>query len=255
VVDSVQRTLDGASRLEITSVVRGELTRSATLHGRAAVDLRTHRIRLSLAFTKLPPPGDPGADSIKLPSRVEVVIDGPTVYVHAPGLGDLVGADTPWVRATSGKLDSSIAELVEGRWAPYQPSWIVESLRGVTGDLDEIGAQTLDGAPTTHYRATLDARRAVEESTAIDRTHVAMAMDELRRSFGVVSFPVDIWVGEDGLIRQMRYALVVPNGGSARSRASVSWTVQVSRFGGAAAVSLPEPGRVTDVTDRSPAAG
>src|SRR5205823_260618 len=139
VAGSVDRTLARASRLSVVAVTRGELARPTTLRGRVVVDLGTGAARLSMSFAKLPSPGDPGAHSIELPTHVEVVIVGQTLFVRAPGLGALVGSTTPWVRAEAGSVDPSTAEVLEGRWAPYQASWIVASLRGISGALRLVG--------------------------------------------------------------------------------------------------------------------
>jgi hypothetical protein len=252
VADSVDRTLARASELSVVAVTRGELARVTTARGHAVVDLRTGAARLSMTFTKLPPPGDPGAHSIELATRVQVVVSGQTLYVRAPGLGALVGATTTWVGAKTDAVDPSTAELLQGRWAAFEASWIIASLRGVSGGLSDVGGERMGGVATTHYRATLRAVTAVERAPAGERRFVGLVMDAIRRQFGVVSFPVDFWVDPVGLIRQVRYSLRLAAPAGTRRTTSVSCTVQVVALDGHASVSTPPPGRVTDVTDRRP---
>jgi hypothetical protein len=185
---------------------------------------------------------------------MEVLVDGTTVFVRAPGLGALVGATTPWVRVDPGRVDPSTAELVLGRWAAFQPAWMLASLGGLTGAVAEIGPQSVAGTATTHYRATLDTRSAERAAHPYDRVAVGAAMAAIRRSFGVVSFPVDLWVGADGLLRRARYQLGVAAPGAGGVGMTLTCVLEVSGFDAQASVSLPSPDRVT-IVGRAPRSG
>jgi hypothetical protein len=73
-----------------------------------------------------------------------------------------------------------------------------------------VGRQSVAGAPTTHYRAIIDAKRAARAVPAYGKQVAAV-----ERATGVTlgRSPYDVWVGGDGRIRQMRFAAPTVAGG------------------------------------------
>lgn len=250
--DAVERTRARASRMEISVTARGVLPHRLRLSGSAMVDVRTGRLRMSLRFPPLPPPGDPGAGDIKLPRRVEVVIDGSTVYAGSEGLVHRLGAGTRWVRLDTDRARPEALDLVVARWAAYEPAWLLEALRGVSGSLATAGSERVGGADTTHYRGNLDARAAVDRARAGIRRQVGVALEQIRRMAGVVSFPIDLWVDREGLIRRVRYQLDLPGLGRDGEPPKLTCTVDFGGLGELVDVPLPPAGRITDVTLRRP---
>ena len=95
-------------------------------------------------------------------SPLQIVVDGTTIYLRAPMLGGLLGT-TGWLSARD-----DLAATARRRWASVprtdDPSQILESLRGVAGDLEVVGTEEVRGVATTRYTATVDLARALDRA-------------------------------------------------------------------------------------------
>jgi hypothetical protein len=68
----------------------------------------------------------------------------------------------------------------------------------------KLGAQTIDGVRTTHYRVSVDVEEAFAKATPEERTALRLArLQDGNAALG----QIDVWVGDDGLVRWMRQEL------------------------------------------------
>jgi hypothetical protein len=246
--DSIERSLAALPHLETTATEAHSYRADLDVRAAGTFDATTGRYRLDIRFPRQPPPGDPGATSIELPRRYDVIVDSGTVYVRARSLGSRFDTRKPWLKAQTATADALAAQLLLTRWAPYDPVALVQLLRGITGDLKEIGTEPTDGATTTHFRGTLDLSKAAAAAPPESAPRVSATADELRAQFGAGMFPVDLWVDDDALIRRIRFALSVDDDTRAASPATVTLTVDLSKPNRPASVALPPADRVADVT-------
>lgn len=121
--------------------------------------------------------------------ELESVTEGSIVYLRGP-LTDVFGNEGDrWLRFdSSGLLDGvDPSALLSGG-----PSSLgVESLGvldGEFGEVSELGTEEVRGVATEHYRIEVDL-------SGVDQPAVPTADDTL---------PVELWVGEDGLVRRIR---------------------------------------------------
>jgi hypothetical protein len=249
--DSVDRTLAALPQVVTFAAETGSYRTHLDVRATGAVDAAGGRYRLTVRFPKLPPPGDPGAQSIELPRRYDVVVDAGTAYVKARGLGSPLHADTPWLKVAVAAAAPASAQLAVDRWAPYDPVALVQALRGITGDLREIGTESIDGAKVTRRRGTLDVAAALRAAPPEALAQVGAALDGLRARFGAASFPVDLWVDDDGLIHRVRFALGLRNAAGGPSPGTVTFTVDLSKATEPTSVTVPPADRVDDVTRAS----
>ena len=99
------------------------------------------------------------------------------VYVKlGTGLGRFVVGDKPWVRidATDGEgLGSELFDMS----SVGAPTTALEYLNDVSGDVSDLGADTVAGRPATHYRATLESGVTIDVWIDANDRVVKVAVD------------------------------------------------------------------------------
>lgn len=122
-----------------------------------------------------------------------------------------IGPDT-WLKldineaAKEGGVDlGQLSQLGGGSNDPRQG---LAMLQGVTDDgVQELGENDVRGTETTHYRARIDVRKAMEESGAIiDRE----AFEQFAKALGQDTIRVDVWIDGDNQLRKMTMPLPLP---------------------------------------------
>ena len=176
---------------------------------------------------------------------VAVIHVGDDLYVSAPAvLGDLVGG-ADWVHVDRATLQS-LAEMAgeEGLdgldlTAALDPVKAVDALRSVSGDVTEVGPDTVGGDAVTHYSTHLDPAKVADQmATGADRDQLAAALDT------VGAVPVDLWIDDAGRLRKVSVSLdlgalplpALPGtgssaGGGERPTGPLTATFELSSFG------------------------
>ena len=172
---------------------------------------------------------------------VETVIGGDAVYVRLPP-GQPGGR--PWLRLDVATL-SQQAGLTQGSLAQLQqadPTQALTYLKGALDDVDEVGQEDVRGEETTHYRGTVDLRKA----SASLPPEAQGGVEQLVASLGTSTLPADVWIDDDGRIRRMRFSADADGAGP-----SQPGTVEIDLFdfGVTADVQLPPPDQVTDLAN------
>jgi hypothetical protein len=117
------------------------------------------------------------------------------------------------------------------------PSSALDTLRGVTSDVQKIGTETVRGATTTHYRGTLDMAKAAAKAP------VAVRQRLLQQLKTVKSAPFDAFIDDAGRLRKMTTHIVLD------STSSVDTVVELFDFGGPVRVAVPPKSQTTDGAD------
>lgn len=125
------------------------------------------------------------------------------IYMKLPFFTRLVPAHKPWVKldlnAFGQKLGFDFSQLTQ---LSSNPAQVLDWLRATSGTITTIGSETIDGVQTTHYRATVDLSKYPDLVPPERRAAVRRAVTILTKFAHVQAFPVDAWVGNDGLIRR-----------------------------------------------------
>jgi hypothetical protein len=176
----------GSADFDISGTVTTHGQRVA-LNGNGAVDLRTQRARVSLGVP-LPVIGTQHTDAI---------LDGSSVYVHLPAF--LTGGK-PWVKADLGEIGKHFGidpkELQQSTGA--SPAALLKTLESV-GGAKRIGPDRIAGVSTTHYRATIDPKKALEE---LPSGANASALQQMLAKSGLSSIPMDVWIDGSGRVKR-----------------------------------------------------
>jgi hypothetical protein len=132
--------------------------------------------------------------------ELELRTVGGTMYLKLPAQFASLSAK-PWVR-----LDAAgTAAAGLGQLSQLSPADQLAYLKGVPDDVTTVGKETVDGTPTTHYRAKLDLDTAAEAMTAEARKGFA----EARKTLSTATVPADIWVDERGQLRKFELTLTM----------------------------------------------
>src|SRR5262249_6107203 len=98
-------------------------------------------------------------------------------------------------------------------------------LKGEGAKVQSLGSATVGGTVTTHYRVTIDTAKALEAKGLTSPLLAAAATLP-------ASIPADVWIGKDGLVRQVKLALGTAHG-------HLAMTMNLTDYGTAASISAP----------------
>jgi hypothetical protein len=172
--------------------------------------------------------------------EVEVVAAGRALYIRGPGLEDL-GATTPWASVDLERVgDAQGTDIDQLRSSNETGKGL--ALLGGAEEVEDVGDEDIDGTETTHYRAAVDLRKAVEEADAVrDRA----AFEQFVERLGDEDIEVDVWLDGEDRVRR-RDEQPAPE----HSRWSPTVTLDLSDFGVDEQVDVPAESETTDVTER-----
>jgi LppX_LprAFG lipoprotein len=167
----------------------------------------------------------------------------PVLYANLPFLADKLPGGKAWIRLdvqqAGQKLGIDFGQLFSQ--AGQNPGQILDLLRA-SGSVETIGPETVDGASTTHYKATIELDKVAGEVGGA----VGQALyDRLSSQGAPSSIPVDVWVGDDGLVRRVALDETVASGGQS---AGVKLQLDVSDYGTPVTVTAPPSDQVLDLT-------
>ena len=203
---------------------------SLTMEAEGLIDFERQLSTLSMEV--------PGADG-----GITIVADGTTMYMRMPPEArEALGIPTEWASFDLARLADAqgfdLGQLTGG--ADSDPTEMLQALRGASDDVEEVGTEEVRGVETTHYRGTMDLRRAAQQSGAN-----AEQIEKLIDLVGKDTMPAHVWVDDEGLARRMRSELPMPIGGDAEM------TLELFDYGTDEKIVVPPADQVTDVTDKA----
>lgn len=236
-----QELLDGASeRLEEAGTSRFDMAveASGTEVGQFAAegeqDLATGALRMTIDLGEAAPP-------------TETLLITDEVFVRGALFAIFTGDESVWVRVdldetTAGAgLDSEA--LVGGQTGPAA---LLAQLDGAAGDTEELGTEEVRGVETTHLRVTVDTDAAIERSDPAVR-------DELRDYAEATdlpsTYPMELWIDDDGLVRRIRTVLDVPADEGEGQEAAQETVLELYDFGVEVDLETPDEDATVDLSD------
>jgi LppX_LprAFG lipoprotein len=172
--------------------------------------------------------------------QAEIVFDGLVYYVKLPpGSGVQLPAGKEWFKLDVAKLGRSqgldLSQL--GQLNQGDPSQALDLLQGASRDFHRVGSAEVRGESTTHYKGTIDLQQVVAEA-APDVKEVYRRLLQLS---GADTVPMDVWIGDDGYVRKMRFTEQV-------GESSVTVDEELYDFGTDEQVTVPSDDEVIDIT-------
>jgi hypothetical protein len=174
--------------------------------------------------------------------ELELVFADYVVYYHLP-LGVLPG-EKEWIKVDVEALGESAGvdfqQLAQGNQS--DPAQYLRWLGAVGKDVEELGAETVRGVETTHYRATVDLDRVVDAAEPEVRDATKVWIDLLKRQLELGEVPIDVWVDEDGLVRRIEQVYELDG-----TRTQI--TMELDEFGIEVDAEAPPADQVLDLGD------
>jgi hypothetical protein len=217
-----------------------------------ALDNANHRMNMRIDMSKLvsqlgAAAGALGSGNDWVGEEVGDFGDGRAIiYMRLPALTRVMPGGKPWIKMDLNALGTQAGiDLSQFTQLGTDPSRMVDWLRTVSGDVTTVGTEKLDGVDTTHYRATVDLSKYPDLVPADQREAVQRAIDQLTKAAHLSSFPVHVWVDEDGLVRQVRAVLT---GTIQGQTVNIVTTERFYDFGTPVEIQLPAESQVTDIS-------
>lgn len=146
--------------------------------GKGVIDQATRRSRVETQLPSLGP--------------VVQLADDTIVYYRLPK--EIFAVKKPWFRIDL-KNPPSLGTLATMATISYNgPITMVDYLRGATAT-KEVGQETIDGTPTTHFKVTISLTKAVAQAPAEFRDSVRLMAEHTRDSLnGRNTLVSDVWM-------------------------------------------------------------
>jgi hypothetical protein len=174
----------------------------------------------------------------------------PKVYLKVSGsLAGTVSHGKTWIEADTGTFDSETS--VSGSFGlGGNPADLLASLTAIAGSERIVGAASIRGVPVTEYQVNIDPAKMTSKVPSQERA----GLSEFAKSFGRGSIPVDVWVDNNNLVRQVRLSLHIP-GETGAPGAAGTMTIVVSidfyDFGVPVRLSAPPAAQVASLSGPS----
>jgi hypothetical protein len=172
--------------------------------------------------------------------QAEVVFDRLVYYMKLPpGSGAQLPAGKEWFKLDLGKLSDTqgldLSQLEQLNQS--DPSQALDFLQGASEDFREVGGTEIRGESTTHYKGTIDLQQVAAEASP----DVRKLYERLLQLSGANTLPMDVWIGDDGYVRKMRFTQQV-------GESSVTVDEELYDFGTDEQVTVPPDDQVLDLT-------
>ncbi|MEY2568363.1 MAG: hypothetical protein QOE35_2892 [Actinomycetota bacterium] len=230
----------GSARSALTLVTSAQPGGTKTTKGTGAIDFAAKRATFAIDTSSLGLAG--------LSGTVDLVLAGGVIYAKLPSL--LPGK--PWLKldpktlgaAGTGNL-GGLGDLASG-----DPAAGIRFLDGIAGGATKVGSEQVRGVATTHYRGAVD----LEKVKAAASTSAKASVDALIKQLGKATYPVDVWLDKDGLVRRLRSRQATAASGTTPG-ATVVRTEEYYDFGAKVTAEPPAADQVTDLADLLQGAG
>jgi hypothetical protein len=187
--------------------------------------------------------GKTGQLNVSMPivgSIEERIVDG-VIYMN---LGSFPGASAEldgkqWVKLDLEQLqqhDGMLGDLAD-QAESNSPRQGLEYLQGLSGDVQNVGEETVGGQPATHYRASIDYTKVLDE--------LPNASQETRDAFTKLgTVPADVWI--DGQDRVVKMHLTIDGGSFGAGAGTAEMTMELTDFGVPVDVQAPPEDQTVD---------
>jgi hypothetical protein len=170
----------------------------------------------------------------------ERVVDG-VIYMNLgsfPGAPDDVAGK--WVKLDPAQLDDGTLGDLADQTENSSPTQGLEYLQGLSGDVENLGQEDVDGVATTHYRASIDYAKVLDRlPNATDAQRDALS------KLGVV--PADVWI--DGQDRVVKMHMTIDASGFGAGAGTAELTMHLSDFGTPVDVQPPPADQTVDFSE------
>jgi hypothetical protein len=175
------------------------------------------------------------------------IVDNPYIYVEVPSNASTASSGgKPWVKANLNTYTQALGASSPFGSSPTGPTEMLKFLKAA-GQVAVVGHESVRGAPTTHFHATVDLNRYSSVVAPNLRANAERGAALLKRMTGSTSLPMDVWVDNHSRVRRLSFAIQIctPEGKLAESMSMDLYDY------GRQALELPPPAsQATDITQK-----
>ena len=238
-------------KLDLTLTMNNaQLPQPLRMTATAAADNANHRVDMNIDMSQFASslgqanvnPADWKGEEVADLSSGQLVI-----YMRLPFMTKLLGKNAkPWIKINLNAVGKQLGlDFSQFTNLSANPAQILDWLRATSGSIKKVGTETVDGAKTTHYHATIDLAKYPNLVPAERRAAVRKAINTLVKLAHVHTFPVDAWVGADGLIRKMHMTI---NEKIRGQTLGTDMSMRFHDFGAPVNVTLPPADQTVDIS-------
>jgi hypothetical protein len=220
---------------------------SATGNGSFSIPNRAGSFNLSMDFSNEPQVAQVLGSST---FQIEEIIKTPIIYVKLPdALAQKIPGGKPWLKIDLDKAAAAAGipglSSLTGNPASSDPSQMLQYLRAVSGTITKVGSDQVGGTQTTHYKATISLDKVPNAVPAAQRKGAQQAIVSLEKLTNLHSLPVDVWIDDHNLVRQMQMSFASSSGGQS---VTTDMTIGIPEYGPQQPPTAPLDSQVTDAS-------
>jgi hypothetical protein len=175
--------------------------------------------------------------------EIHQVMDGLNMYMQSPQFEPVLEDGKTWAKMDLARANRELGIQQPGNSDPRQ---MLGQLKAVSGEVEKVGEEEVRGVETTHYRGEVDLRKTADDLPPARREAARRRIERFIDQFGVENYPMDVWIGEDDLVRRLRMR---PSMELLGQEMSFDMTMDFFDYGTPVRVDLPPKDEVQDITD------
>jgi hypothetical protein len=155
------------------------------------------------------------------------------LWMKSPIFADSLPKGKQWVKVDANKAGRGLGFNFKALMG-QTPADVLKQMQRTTA-VKTIGTEEIDGVETTHYRAAIDPKKIP-------------AADNMQKLTASVYKPIDVWVDDDGRVRQVKFDYTAKVAPSVTQRARILLTMKLHDFGMTVDVAPPGANLVVDAS-------
>jgi hypothetical protein len=168
---------------------------------------------------------------------VDTIVTGQVFYMRSPALSNTLSGGKQWIKVDLNELAKqrgvNLGSLFDASPTPMNA---LAYLAG-SSKVEKVGAESVGGTDTTHYRVTVDVKQAAKKASGAARRSIRSVLTQ----GGVSKLPLDVWVDGNNYIRKVIYDEQAPG------QSPTKVTMQLHDFGKPISIQAPPSQAVVDL--------
>lgn len=249
---SVDPVAQAATQTQSVSSYRFTMSGSTTLPNVGVMNMSgdgmwsgdSERMQMTMHYSV--PAGQGAREAFDANAVMDLGGGGTVMYMSMPLITQELPDGKTWLKLDFGRIGAvngvDLSSVMQSNQADPRKAL---TLLSKSGEKTDLGPETIDGVATTHYRVDVDvAKLAANQPTDAARSSLQKVIEQT----GLSHYPIDVWVGDDKLVHQLRFDLTTKVAGLT-APVRMTMVERLSAFDSPVAVDLPPADGVYDATD------
>jgi hypothetical protein len=179
--------------------------------------------------------------------RMREIMVWPVIYMRSPLFAPALHGKQ-WLKIDMAKLERANGVDLNALTSTgsNDPTEMLQALENESDSLRNLGGATVRGVPTVHYRAVIDLAKAAKNAPAAVRAAVQRSDARLIEMLGTDRMPMDVWIGQDRLVRRIAYRMAIPMAATGGTM-DMDIRLDIFDFGVPVHVTAPPAGQVAEL--------